>query len=68
MRCALLFLALAFAAAAHALTPEDRLSSVFEAIEANRLDLALKRVEGLISDAAGRAKGNKRQTIKASDI
>ena len=31
-------------------TPEDRLSSVFLAVEANRLDEALKRVEALIRD------------------
>ena len=31
-------------------SPEDRLSSVFEAIEANRLDVALTRVESLIRD------------------
>ncbi len=37
----------AFAAAA---TPEDRLSGVFQAIEANRPDEALKRVDALIQD------------------
>jgi len=37
-------------ASAPAPTPEDRLSAVFEAIEANRLDDALKRVDGLIRD------------------
>jgi murein L,D-transpeptidase YafK len=47
--CALL-LGFAFAAGAAAPTPEDRLSSVFEAIEANRLDEALKRVDSLIRD------------------
>jgi len=31
-------------------TPEDRLSSVFQAIEANKLDEALKRVDALIRD------------------
>src|SRR6185295_15881067 len=31
-------------------SPEDRLSSVFQAIEANRLDEALKRVDALIRD------------------
>jgi murein L,D-transpeptidase YafK len=31
-------------------TPEDRLSGVFEAIEANRLDDALRRVDALIRD------------------
>jgi len=45
-------IALAFLAstALAASTPEDRLSSVFEAIESNRLDEALKRVDALISD------------------
>jgi murein L,D-transpeptidase YafK len=42
--------ALAFAAAALAATPEDRLSMVFEAIEANQVDLALKRVDTLIAE------------------
>jgi murein L,D-transpeptidase YafK len=37
-------------AAAQAATPEDRLSSVFQAIEANKLELALKRVDALIAD------------------
>jgi murein L,D-transpeptidase YafK len=31
-------------------TPEDRLSAVFEAIEANRLDEAMQRVDALIRD------------------
>src|SRR5688572_18958434 len=31
-------------------TPEDKLSSVFEAIEANKLELALKRVDALIAE------------------
>ena len=31
-------------------TPEDRLSGVFQAIEANRLDQAMARVDGLIRD------------------
>jgi murein L,D-transpeptidase YafK len=35
--------------AACAATPEDRLSAVFEAIEANQLDVALKRVDALIA-------------------
>jgi murein L,D-transpeptidase YafK len=39
---------LAFAAAGHAAGPEKALSGVLEAIEANRLDLALQRVEALI--------------------
>jgi murein L,D-transpeptidase YafK len=33
-----------------AATPEDRLSSVFEAIEANKLDLAMKRIDALIAE------------------
>ncbi|HEY5900588.1 MAG TPA: hypothetical protein VIV54_23695, partial [Burkholderiales bacterium] len=49
-RLALLIIAWAFAAAAAATTPEDRLSAVFESIEANRLDMALKRVDALIAD------------------
>jgi murein L,D-transpeptidase YafK len=49
-RLALLVAALAFASAAAAATPEDRLSAVFEAIEANHLDVALKRVDALIAD------------------
>jgi len=36
--------------AAAASTPEDRLSHVFQSIEANRLDEALKRVDALIRD------------------
>jgi hypothetical protein len=35
---------------AFAATPEDRLSAVFEAIEANKLDVALKRVDALIAE------------------
>jgi len=50
MRFALLSLLLVFGIAARAATPEDRLSSVFEAIESNKLDVALKRVEGLVAD------------------
>ncbi|HUQ74099.1 MAG TPA: L,D-transpeptidase family protein [Burkholderiales bacterium] len=46
---ALLVVALAFGSAIAA-TPEDRLSGVFEAIEANKLDVALKRVDALIAD------------------
>ena len=49
-RLALCLLAFAFVTAAAAATPEDRLSTVFEAIEANKLDVALKRVEALIAD------------------
>jgi len=50
---AALLIALALACpllAAAAPTPEDRLSGVFESIEANRLDDALKRVDELIRD------------------
>ena len=51
MRRVLLSLAaLGFAVAAAAATPEDRLSAVFEAIEANRVDEALKRVDALLRD------------------
>ncbi len=52
MRLALFFAAIACALSALAATatPEDRLSSVFQAIEANRLDEALKRVDALIHD------------------
>ena len=48
-RLALLLLALA-SLSAGAATPEDRLSQVFQAIEANQLDVALKRVDSLIAD------------------
>jgi murein L,D-transpeptidase YafK len=48
-RLALLLLALV-SLSALASTPEDRLSSVFQAIEANQLDVALKRVDALIAD------------------
>jgi murein L,D-transpeptidase YafK len=47
--CFLLALA-AGAGTALADTPEDRLSGVFQAIESNQLDAALKRVEELIRD------------------
>ena len=52
MRRALLLLLLIAGAGvnAGAATPEDRLSGVFEAIEANKLDMALKRVEALIAE------------------
>ena len=52
MRAALFLAALFLAAAVQAAspTPEDRLSSVFQAIEANKLDEALKRVDALIRD------------------
>jgi murein L,D-transpeptidase YafK len=46
----LLGLLLSCSVAAQAATPEDRLSSVFEAIESNKLELALKRVDALIAD------------------
>jgi murein L,D-transpeptidase YafK len=45
-----LLVALGTAGAALAASPEDRLSAVFQAVEANRLDDALKRVEALIRD------------------
>ena len=47
-----LALALLVAPAANALeaTPEDRLSAVFEAIEARQPDVALKRIDALIRD------------------
>src|SRR3989441_8399040 len=51
VRRVLLFLvALGFAVAAAAATPEDRLSAVFEAIEANRVDEAMTRVNALLRD------------------
>ena len=37
-------------AAGAAATPEDRLSAVYQAVEANQLELALKRVDALIQD------------------
>jgi murein L,D-transpeptidase YafK len=40
----------AWALGAHAATPEARLSEVFEAIEANQLEVALKRIDGLIAE------------------
>jgi murein L,D-transpeptidase YafK len=43
-------MALLFAAAAAAATPEDRLSAVYQAIEANKLDSALKQVDALIAE------------------
>ena len=48
-RLALLLILLAFGTA-FAATPEDRLSGVFESIEANRLDDAMKRVDALIAE------------------
>ena len=52
MRLASLLAAIALSASAFAAgpTPEDRLSAVFQAIEANRLEEALKRVDALIVD------------------
>jgi hypothetical protein len=52
MRAALLavVLGLASLAAFAAPTPEDRLSRVFESIEANRLDEAMTRVDALIRE------------------
>jgi murein L,D-transpeptidase YafK len=49
-RVLLLLVALGFAVAAGAATPEDRLSAVFEAIETNRVDEAMKRVDALLRD------------------
>src|SRR4051812_29675295 len=43
-------MALLFAAAAAAATPEDRLSGVFEAIEANKVDAALNQIDALIAE------------------
>jgi murein L,D-transpeptidase YafK len=52
MRRVAALLLLAFCAAARAAppTPEDRLSAIFDAIEANRLDDALQRADDLIRD------------------
>jgi murein L,D-transpeptidase YafK len=50
MRRIALALLLAGATLARAETPEDRLSGVFAAIEANEIDNALARVEGLLRD------------------
>jgi hypothetical protein len=56
MRLAAAALLLACSIGAHALaagpaaSPEDRLSAVFAAVEANHLDDALQRVESLIRD------------------
>jgi len=48
-RFAVALAAAALSLAAAAATPEDRLSQVFEAIEANQLDTALARVDALIA-------------------
>jgi murein L,D-transpeptidase YafK len=50
MRFALVAALLAVSSLVVAATPEDRLSGVFEAIEANRLDEAMQRVDSLIRD------------------
>jgi murein L,D-transpeptidase YafK len=52
MRFALALIVLAFSTTSSAAqpSPEDRLSTVFQAIEANRPDEALKRVDALIRD------------------
>jgi murein L,D-transpeptidase YafK len=50
MRKALLLLILCWMAAAQAATPEDRLSGVYQALEGNKIDLALRRVDDLIRD------------------
>lgn len=50
MRTVLLAILFAWVSLALAATPEDRLSRVFESIEANRLDEALTRVDALIRD------------------
>ena len=49
-RLAAALAALVLAASAAADTPEDRLSRVFEAVEANRPEAALKQVDALIAD------------------
>jgi murein L,D-transpeptidase YafK len=50
MKAALLLGLLCASLAAGAASPEDRLSAVYQAVEANQLDLALKRVDALIQD------------------
>ncbi len=50
MKLALFLLAVLIPLAALGATPEDRLSTVFQALEANRLDEALGRVDALIRD------------------
>jgi murein L,D-transpeptidase YafK len=49
-RLAVIFVLFLVATAANAVTPEDRLSGVFSAIEANQLDVAMKRVDALIAE------------------
>ena len=49
MRFALLLI-IFFSANVFAATPEDRLSGVFQSIEANRLDEAMQRIDALIRD------------------
>jgi len=50
MKAALFLVLLCASLAAGAASPEDRLSAVYQAVEANQLDLALKRVDALIQD------------------
>ena len=50
MRAVVLSVLLCWAAVAASATPEDRLSTVFQSIEANRLDEALQRVDALIRE------------------
>jgi len=50
MRKLLFLLMLCWMAGAVAATPEDRLSGVYQALEANKIDLALRRVDDLIRD------------------
>jgi len=50
VRAALFFLMVFLAGQAFSATPEDRLSGVFQSIEANRLDEAMQRVDALITD------------------
>jgi murein L,D-transpeptidase YafK len=50
MRKALLVLMVCWMTGARAATPEDRLSGVYQALEANKIDVALRRVDELIRD------------------
>jgi murein L,D-transpeptidase YafK len=50
MRLAVFLAAALVAATGFAASPEDKLSSVFQAIEANKLDEAIKRVDALIRE------------------